>query len=241
MQVGSLLARIENVRRNQEQSIYRKNAAMPARDVDMDDPMHVPVIICGDLNSTPGSDVHNLLRMGRVSARSDAGKRFKTSRFAPLLQHSLPLRSPYAVLNGSEPTFTVVNPKFVGCLDYIFASPQLLPVAVIPVPPSGCNAFTVIPSEANPSDHFPLGASFDIQRIPGPRLAYLCVEEVTADAVLRDGFSCRVRRNVAVHVSAAAALEGYRRRRAVRCAVLEVLDARLTSVWPAFGQCLTSA
>jgi hypothetical protein len=48
------------------------------------------------------------------------------------------------------------------------------------------------------------------------------VEEAAAGAVLRDGFSCRVRRNVAVHVSAVAALQGFRRLRAGRCAMLEV-------------------
>lgn len=94
----------------------------------------LPVIVCGDFNSTPESAVYELLTTGRLSPSSiPVGHRkiiFFISIFLFLLffqddpygilppvnqmHHSLPLRSIYPAVVNSEATYTNYTQKFQG-------------------------------------------------------------------------------------------------------------------------------
>lgn len=55
---------------------------------------------------------------------------------------------------------------FVGCLDYLLLSPGLVPLSTLPLPsladlaPGGS-----LPTDAEPSDHLMLGATFEVQHL----------------------------------------------------------------------------
>ncbi|KAJ4839899.1 hypothetical protein Tsubulata_042751, partial [Turnera subulata] len=97
---------------------------------------HVPLLICGDFNSVPESDPHNLLvgnaiRLSCQDKQSDPLGIYHHLK----LRHAMPLRSAYASLSSSngvdkqhrmkmnqtnhEPVFTNFTPRFRGTLDYI--------------------------------------------------------------------------------------------------------------------------
>ena len=99
-------------------------------------PQNLPVLLCGDLNSTPTSAVYDLLsnravHPGHPDLGANPGDIFPP---ADRLTHSLPLRSAYATITGDEPPFTNYTGGFVGCLDYMFYSdPLLRPLSVAKV------------------------------------------------------------------------------------------------------------
>ena len=80
--------------------------------------------------------------------------------------HSVPLASAYRKVLGRSLPYTNVNPKtdFVGAIDYIFYSPDVLrPLGVLDVYPWSRTlhpTVPLLPNRAVPSDHLPLLATF---------------------------------------------------------------------------------
>ncbi|KAL4604122.1 hypothetical protein ACB092_10G170300 [Castanea dentata] len=95
----------------------------------------IPLIICGDFNSRPGSDTHNFVVKGRANCVSEkANDPLGIFQYLKL-HHSLSLVSAYSSFlhsdgfeeqrrkmnsQTSEPAFTNFTNKFFGTLDYIF-------------------------------------------------------------------------------------------------------------------------
>ncbi|GMH48736.1 hypothetical protein TL16_g00359 [Triparma laevis f. inornata] len=101
---------------------------------------NLPVMICGDLNSTPDSAVYDLLAAQTVhpghpdlQVNETEGKQ----RVLPdprNITHSLSLASAYQTVMGDEPEFTNYTGGFRGTLDYIWYSADTLrPLSTAPI------------------------------------------------------------------------------------------------------------
>lgn len=148
----------------------------------------IPMVVCGDFNSVPGSAAHMLLSTGRVDpAHPEIGNDpLGILRPVSKLQHKLPLVSAYTAaarpelagdpviaerlrsrLEGAtgEPAFTNYTRDFVGTLDYIFfTSNSLAPAALLELPSEGDvlqeGRGQALPSATMSSDHILLMSAF---------------------------------------------------------------------------------
>merc|ERR1712159_933855 len=115
----------------------------------------IPMVVCGDFNSVPGSAAHSLLSTGRVpSDHPELGiDPFGILQPSTKLSHPLPLVSAYTNLHKpcldsdalerqrdrvdviGEPLFTNCTKDFNGALDYVFYTEDTLaPVSVLELP-----------------------------------------------------------------------------------------------------------
>jgi hypothetical protein len=99
------------------------------------------VVVCGDFNSQKASRVYQFLTKGKVH-----GSRFGEA-------HGLALQSAYSQLGEPETNFTL---NFVGCLDYIWYTPELSATHVLAPAGESLKIFENIkglPNNHLPSDH----------------------------------------------------------------------------------------
>ena len=146
----------------------------------------IPMVVCGDFNSVPGSAAHNLLSNGRVDGAHPelATDPFGILRPPSKLQHPLPLVSAYTALTKQpcleseaaerqrtrmdaqgtgEPIFTNCTKDFFGTLDYIFYTDDTLaPLSLLELPSEKeCrNKYGGLPNTQCSSDHVALMAEF---------------------------------------------------------------------------------
>tara|TARA_B110001450_G_scaffold220096_1_gene215408 strand:- start:47 stop:1639 length:1593 start_codon:yes stop_codon:yes gene_type:complete len=146
----------------------------------------IPMVVCGDFNSVPGSAAHNLLSNGRVDGAHPelATDPFGILRPPSKLQHPLPLVSAYTALSKQpcleseaadrqrtrmdaqgtgEPIFTNCTDGFFGTLDYIFYTDDTLaPLSLLELPSEKeCrNKYGGLPNTQCSSDHVALMAEF---------------------------------------------------------------------------------
>mmetsp|Transcript_1127 Transcript_1127/g.4184 ORF Transcript_1127/g.4184 Transcript_1127/m.4184 type:complete len:548 (-) Transcript_1127:374-2017(-) len=150
----------------------------------------IPMVVCGDFNSTPGSAAHSLLQSGRVDAAHPelATDPLGILRPPSKLCHQLPLVSAYTALATAEleerdaaaavhaqrerldpatgePAFTNCTADFLDTLDYIFyTADSLQPVGLLELPSEHelreKTADAGIPNASFPSDHVALLAQF---------------------------------------------------------------------------------
>jgi len=79
----------------------------------------LPMIVCGDFNSIPGSAVYKLLTSGEVEGNHKDFHNYDYGAYSnDGLKHRILLKSAYAEVCG-EPPFTNYTGDFVGVLDYI--------------------------------------------------------------------------------------------------------------------------
>jgi len=129
--------------------------------------MSFPVVLFGDLNILPNSITYKFLDTKKISILKEI-KMVKP--FPRSLQADAPLslNSVYNVHQHKEPKFTTYAKKssgnFSGTLDYIFYSPNLIPVQTLRIPSEDqLDAVTTgIPNKMMPSDHVPISAKFVI-------------------------------------------------------------------------------
>lgn len=144
----------------------------------------IPMVVCGDFNSVPGSAAHSLLSNGRVDATHPelATDPFGILRPSSKLCHPLPLMSAYMSLSKQcleseaverqrtmispetgEPIFTNCTKDFFGALDYIFYTEDTLaPLSLLELPAeSEVRAkYGGLPNTQWSSDHVALMAEF---------------------------------------------------------------------------------
>lgn len=146
----------------------------------------IPMVVCGDFNSVPGSAAHNLLSSGRVDAAHPelATDPFGILRPPSKLQHPLPLVSAYTSLTKQpclaseaterqrtrmdtagtgEPIFTNCTREFFGALDYIFYTDDTLaPLSLLELPAEADvrSKYGGLPNTQWSSDHVALMAEF---------------------------------------------------------------------------------
>ncbi|RHN79308.1 putative poly(A)-specific ribonuclease [Medicago truncatula] len=141
----------------------------------------IPMLVCGDFNSVPGSAPHALLAMGKVDPSHPDLTVDPLNILRPhsKLVHQLPLVSAYSSfartaglafeqhkrrLDGgtNEPLFTSVTRDFVGTLDYIFYTADSLVVESLLelLDEESLRKDTALPSPGWSSDHIALLAEF---------------------------------------------------------------------------------
>jgi len=130
------------------------------------DPAHpLPLILAGDYNSTPTSGVYQLFSTGNVPADHPDWMKMNFGKYTSEgISNSLSFVSAYHT-NG-EPEYTNCGNDYVGCLDYIWMTPESFrPIRVLDVIPMAQldPVLKPFPNPAFPSDHVPLVA--DIQML----------------------------------------------------------------------------
>lgn len=119
-----------------------------------------PFVFAGDFNFTPDSDAYALYTLGKdlptegIPAHID---------FTPKVDSTV--ESAYFTFNGEEPQLTNcgsfgTNPVFTGTLDYLFHSTGVKVLETSPLP-SAAEVTAPLPDANHPSDHIPIGASFE--------------------------------------------------------------------------------
>ena len=128
----------------------------------------VPVIVAGDFNSVPGSDVHAAALRGVPGPSPGTPGTPLKSAYAEALRRADALISKpadgrdcvAADPTTGEPRHTNVTPGFTECIDYVFVSDDFAVVAAEPI--SGPAAtFTGLPDLAHPSDHLPITVTLE--------------------------------------------------------------------------------
>ncbi|TKY61859.1 Carbon catabolite repressor protein 4-like 2 [Spatholobus suberectus] len=141
----------------------------------------IPMLVCGDFNSVPGSAPHALLAMGKVDPSHPdlAVDPLNILRPHSKLVHQLPLVSAYSSFartvglgfeqhkrrldnTTNEPLFTNVTRDFIGSLDYIFYTADSLVVESLLelLDEESLRKDTALPSPEWSSDHIALLAEF---------------------------------------------------------------------------------
>ncbi|ONK74901.1 uncharacterized protein A4U43_C03F11280 [Asparagus officinalis] len=143
----------------------------------------IPMLVCGDFNSVPGSAPHTLLAMGKVDQMHPdlAVDPLNILRPATKLNHQLPLVSAYSSFARTggvglgfeqqrrnldpatnEPLFTNCTRDFIGTLDYIFYTADSLTVESLLelLDEDSLRRDTALPSPEWSSDHIALLAEF---------------------------------------------------------------------------------
>ncbi|XP_021264821.1 2',5'-phosphodiesterase 12 [Numida meleagris] len=114
----------------------------------------IPVIFCGDFNSTPSSGTYGFINTGGIAEdHEDWVSNGEEERCNMPLSHPFNLQSACG-----EPAYTNYVGGFHGCLDYIFIDKNALEVEqVIPLPShEEVTTHQALPSVSHPSDHIAL-------------------------------------------------------------------------------------
>ncbi|XP_040850621.1 2',5'-phosphodiesterase 12 [Ochotona curzoniae] len=114
----------------------------------------IPVIFCGDFNSTPSAGMYHFVIKGSIPEdHEDWTSNGEEERCNMALTHLFKLRSACG-----EPAYTNYVGGFHGCLDYIFIDANALEVEqVIPLPShEEVTTHQALPSVSHPSDHIAL-------------------------------------------------------------------------------------
>ncbi|CAK0911320.1 unnamed protein product [Prorocentrum cordatum] len=130
---------------------------------------NMPLLICGDFNSTPDSAVYEYLRKGSVRGDHEDLRNDPCGLMGKLtLRHSLCMATAYQTCNGREAQYTNYTEDFKGTLDYIWFSPDALAVLAISQvdDESQLTQETALPSSTRPSDHVSLVATFMFHDAP---------------------------------------------------------------------------
>eukprot|EP01114_Cavostelium_apophysatum_P020466 TRINITY_DN6864_c0_g1_i2.p1 TRINITY_DN6864_c0_g1~~TRINITY_DN6864_c0_g1_i2.p1 ORF type:complete len:609 (-),score=205.83 TRINITY_DN6864_c0_g1_i2:981-2807(-) len=120
----------------------------------------VPMILCGDFNSSVDSGPYELLTTGNIKPRHSDLEPFDYGTYSTNgMRHPYSLSSAYALIG--EPTFTNCTSEFVGVLDYLFFSQDSLGVSKVLQPVDEETVrLTRLPNAYMNSDHISLVSEF---------------------------------------------------------------------------------
>lgn len=124
----------------------------------------IPLLICGDFNSSAGSGVYDLLTLGSVAGNhSDLANRGYGNFTRDGMAHGFSLKSAYS--GTDELSFTNYTPNFTGILDYIWYSTNTLQVRGLlgNVDQDYLRKVPGFPNQHFPSDHLSLRAELSVK------------------------------------------------------------------------------
>lgn len=126
---------------------------------------HVPVVICGDFNSTQDSGVYHLLTQGKIDNHVDLEGRSYGKYSSECITHDFPFKSAYSEIG--ELPFTNLTPNFVEAIEYFFYTASVLDVTGLlgPMDPEYPKQNIAIPDAAHPSDHIPIMTEFQFKKL----------------------------------------------------------------------------
>jgi len=137
----------------------------------------LPLMICGDFNSSPDSAVYDLLARQTVHpGHPDVNVTTEDScpnilPDAMNISHSFQLGSAYQAVVGEEPIFTNYTTTFKGVLDYMwFSAPNLRPLSAARIPDETdlTRHGEALPSTEYSSDHIMLVSDMQIMNSARP-------------------------------------------------------------------------
>jgi len=124
----------------------------------------IPLIMCGDFNSTPDSGVYDLIAHGALShSHSDLGSHKYGNFTREGMSHPFSLKSSYSAIG--ELSFTNYTPGFTGVIDYIWYSTNALQVVGLlgEVDKEYLQRVPGFPNYHFPSDHLALYSQFVVK------------------------------------------------------------------------------
>lgn len=136
----------------------------PQPSIKYDDPMQIPLLICGDFNSLHDSGVYELMTQGSLSnSHADLGTQKYGDFTRNGIQHPFSLKSAYS---QREIPFTNYTVDFQGTIDYIWFAQNALNVTALlgQVDPSYMRLVPGFPNHHFPSDHLALYAEFVVKQ-----------------------------------------------------------------------------
>ena len=125
----------------------------------------IPLILCGDFNSTQDSGVYELISKGSLAgSHPDLCERTYGNFTRNGMSHPFQLRSAYGSIE--ELSFTNYTPGFTGVIDYIFYSSNALQVVELlgEVDEDYLQRVPGFPNAHFPSDHLALLAKFAMRQ-----------------------------------------------------------------------------
>ncbi|KAJ9134621.1 Glucose-repressible alcohol dehydrogenase transcriptional effector [Pleurostoma richardsiae] len=150
------------------QEARKEPAPEPAPSQEYRNNTDIPLLVCGDYNSTSDSSVYELLSMGRVPPNhTDFGGHQYGSFTRDGVEHPFSLRSAYQSLVGTpdELPFTNYVPTFADVIDYIWYTTNTMEVVELLGPPDSQHLKRVpgFPNYHFPADHIQIMAEFVIK------------------------------------------------------------------------------
>ncbi|OJJ74697.1 hypothetical protein ASPBRDRAFT_459230 [Aspergillus brasiliensis CBS 101740] len=136
----------------------------PAPSVEYSSGDQIPLFMCGDFNSAPGSAAYNLVAHGRLTeSHPDLEKRLYGNLSRVGMTHPFKLKSAYNSIG--ELSFTNYTPDFKDILDYIWYTSNTLHVSALlgEVDKEYLQKVPGFPNFHFPSDHVALFAEFTVK------------------------------------------------------------------------------
>jgi len=136
----------------------------PGPSKEYSDGAQIPVLLCGDFNSTPDSGVYELITQGNVSnLHQDMRDRNYGNFTRDGISHPFSLKSSYSAIG--ELAFTNYVPHFKGVLDYIWYSTNTLQVVGLlgDIDKDYLRRVPGFPNYHFPSDHVALYAQYIVK------------------------------------------------------------------------------
>lgn len=126
---------------------------------------HIPIVICGDFNSTQDSGVYHLFTQGKIGKHADLEGRSYGTYSSEGASHDFSFKSAYSEIG--ELPFTNFTPNFVEAIEYFFYTASTLDVTGLlgQMDPEYPKHNIAIPDAAHPSDHIPLMTEFRFRKL----------------------------------------------------------------------------
>lgn len=136
----------------------------PGPSMKYDDSRDIPLVVCGDFNSTRDSGVYDLITQGSLSnSHVELGNQKYGDFTRHGMNHPFSLKSAYSHIN--ELPFTNYTPDFRKVIDWVFYSTNTIQVLGLlgEVDPEYMRRVPGWPNHYFPSDHLPLMMEFAVK------------------------------------------------------------------------------
>lgn len=149
---------------DEEGNPVQDNTQAPGPSLEYSDGTQIPLVLCGDFNSTPTSGIYDFISSGNIShEHKDLGSRKYGNLTKDGISHPFSLKSSYSPIG--ELKFTNYTPNFTGTLDYIWYSTNTLQVVELlgDIDTEYLKRVPGFPNYHFPSDHVALFARYTVK------------------------------------------------------------------------------